>query len=347
MVSPKQAAAAAKGTTMRSILKLPKPVIRRLAGKPIVIDGKTLDEEMQLMLRLEKLEGPAVETLPITRGRKQVVSSAALAGGSPSIGAVTDRTIDGPGGKLSLRFYTPKGMRGAAPALFFIHGGGWIYGDLDSHDATCRFLAEEAQVRVIAVDYRLAPEAPFPAAFDDAWAAWQWIVNNAQGLGIDIDRLAIGGDSAGGNLAAVICQRAVREDFQAPTFQLLIYPATDFVDDWRTYETFAEGFYLTKAFRDLARENYLLGNEDLADPRLSPLRNDVKGVAPAYVVTAGFDPLLDEGKAYADKLREAGVPVEYVCEERLIHGFANLVGAGSSAPKAVRRAAAALQRGLS
>lgn len=347
MASPKQVAAATKGTVLRSLLALPKPVVRRLAGKPVVVDGKTLHPDMQLVLRMAKLEGPPVETLPITRGRNVVVSSAALVGGSPPIGAVTDRTIDGPGGKLGLRFYTPKGMSGSAPALFFIHGGGWIYGDLDSHDATCRFLAEEAQVRVIAVDYRLGPEAPFPAAFDDTWAAWKWIVNHAQGLGIDLDRLAVGGDSAGGNLAAIIAQTAVRENVHAPTFQLLIYPATDFVEEHESYTTFAEGFYLSKAFMDRARENYLLGNEDLADPRLSPLRHDVVGVAPAYLVTAGFDPLLDEGKAYAEKLREAGVAVEYVCEERLIHSWANMVSAGRAAPKALRRAAAALQRGLS
>lgn len=332
---------------MRSLMMLPRPVIRRLAGKPVVVDGKTLHPEMQLVLRLERLEGPSVETLPVSRGRKQVVSGARLVGGSPPIGAVTDRMIDGPAGDLHLRFYTPKGMRGSAPALFFIHGGGWMYGDLDSHDATCRFLAEEAQVRVIAVDYRLAPEAPFPAAFDDTWAAWQWIVDHAQGLGVDVNRLAIGGDSAGGNLAAIIAQQAVREDFHAPTFQLLIYPATDFVTECESRTTFAKGFYLTKAFMDLANENYLLGDEDLADPRLSPVRNDVKGVAPAYVVTAGFDPLLDEGRDYADKLRDAGVPVEYVCEEGLIHGFANMVSLGTAAPKAMRRAACALQRGLS
>lgn len=345
--TPKAVAEAAKGTLARSMMKLPKPVIRRLAGKPIVVDGKTLHPEMQLVLKLEKMEGPAVETLPITRGRKQVVASSRLVGDSPPIGAVTDREISGPAGKLNLRFYTPRGMSGQAPALFFIHGGGWIYGDLDSHDATCRFLAEEAQVRVIAVDYRLAPEAPFPAAFDDTWAAYTWIVENAQGIGVDIERLAIGGDSAGGNLAAIIAQQAVRESFHPPTFQLLIYPKTDFVEERPTYKTFAEGFYLTKQFMDLASENYLLGDEELDDPRLSPLRHDVEGVAPAYVVTAGFDPLLDEGKEYADKLRSAGVTVEYVCEEGLIHSFANMVSAGSAAPKAMRRAAAALARGLS
>lgn len=346
-LTPHTAAAAAKAATMRSVMKLPAPVIRRLAGKPLVIDGKTLDPEMQLVLRLENLESPPVETVPITRGRKQVVSTSKLVGGCQPIGAVTDRTIAGPGGKLQLRFYTPRGLSGPSPALFFIHGGAWIYGDLESHDAICRFLAEEAQVRVIAVNYRLAPEAPFPAAFDDTWAAYQWIVRQAQGIGIDVDRIAVGGDSAGGNLAAAIAQQAVREDFHAPSFQLLIYPATDFVDERPSRATYAKGLYLTQEFLELGEENYLLGDEDRSDPRLSPLRGDVKGVAPAYVVTAGFDPLLDEGKEYADKLRDAGVTVEYVCEEGLIHGFANMVALGSSAPKAMRRAATALARGLS
>lgn len=268
------------------------------------------------------------------------------------IGAVTDRTIDGPGGPLTLRFYTPRGLTGDAPALVFFHGGGWIYGDLDSHDAVCRFLAEEAQVRVVAVDYRLAPEAPFPAGVDDAWAAWTWVADHAKGIGIDPSRIAVGGDSAGGNLAAIVSQLAVKNpasgpgDAIRPAFQLLIYPATDFLETSTSRMTYADGFYLTKAFMDLAEEHYLIGTEDKSDMRLSPLHHDVAGVAPAYVVTAGFDPLLDEGKAYADKLRDAGVPVEYVCEESLIHSFANMVAIGTSAPRAMRRAAAALQRGL-
>ncbi|MDX6277872.1 MAG: acetyl esterase [Nocardioidaceae bacterium] len=337
----------ARGATARSLMKLPRPVIRRLAGSPIVVNGRTLDPEMQLLLRLERLEGPGAETLPISKGRLQVLSSARVSGGNQPIGAVTDRTINGPGGPLTLRFYTPHGLTGPAPALVFFHGGGWIYGNLDSHDALCRFLAEEAQVRVIAVDYRLAPEAQFPAAFDDCWAAWEWVTTHAHGIGIDPARIAVGGDSAGGNLAAVVAQHAVHDEVIAPAFQLLLYPTTDFlsVSDSRT--TYADGFYLTKAFMDLAEESYLVGNEDRADKRLSPLHQDPTGVAPAYLVTAGFDPLLDEGKAYADKMLAAGVPVEYVCEDGLIHAFANMVGLGSSAPRAVRRAAAALQRGLS
>ncbi len=335
-----------KGLVARGALSLPTSVLRRLAGKPVVVDGRTLEPEVQLLLKAMALEGPPIEAGPISRGRRLLREQAALIGGAQPIGAVTDRTIDGPGGPLGLRFYTPEGLSGRSPALVFLHGGGWIYGDLDSHDALCRFLAEQAQVRVVAVDYRLGPEAPFPAAFDDAWAAWRWVVDHAAGLGIDVDRIAVGGDSAGGNLAAIIAQETVRTGTPAPAFQLLIYPATDFVEEAPSRATFAEGFFLSKAFMDLAEENYLVGDEDRADRRLSPLRHDPTGVAPAYVVTAGFDPLLDEGRAYADAMREAGVRVEYVQEDGLIHSFANMLGVGRTGRRAMRRAAAALQRGL-
>jgi acetyl esterase len=342
-----QAVDGARGVTARSLMKLPRPVIKRLAGAPDVMNGRTLHPEMQLLLKLQRIEGPAVETIPISRARRQIVSTSRVVGGTPPIGAVTDRTIEGPGGPLPLRFYTPRGLKGPAPALVFFHGGAWIYGDLDSHDPLCRFLAEEAQVRVVAVDYRLAPEATFPAAFDDSWAAWKWITEHAQALGIDAGRIAVGGDSAGGNLAATVAQHAVADDGVKPAFQLLMFPVTDFSAVSDSRKTFAEGFFLTRAFLELGEENYLVGDEDRADRRLSPVRHDPTGVAPAYLVTAGFDPLLDEGKAYADKMSAAGVPVEYVCEDGLIHSFANMVAIGSAAPKATRRIAAALQRGLS
>lgn len=346
MVSPHDVIGPVRAGAAKALLSLPAPVIRRLAGKPVVVEGRTLDPEMQLLLRVMALEGPPAETFPISKGRRKIVEGSAVVGGKQPIGAVTNRSIDGPTGPLALRFYTPRDLSGRSPALFFIHGGGWIYGDLESHDATCRFLAEEAGVRVIAVDYRLAPEAQFPAAYEDCWAAWTWIVEHAAGLGIDVDRIAVGGDSAGGNLAAVIAQEAVRTKTHAPAFQLLVYPATDFVEEAPSRLTYKEGYFLSKAFMDLARENYLAGDEDTADRRLSPLRHDPTGVAPAYVVTAGFDPLLDEGLAYAEAMKEAGVKVEYVCEDGLIHSFANMVGVGRSAPRAMRRAAAALQRGL-
>ncbi len=337
----------ARGITARSLVKLPRSVIRRLAGDPVVVDGKTLDPEMQLLIRLLKLEGPAIETLAMSKARSKFISGFQIVGGRQPIGAVTDRNIDGPGGPLPLRFYTPSGLTGQAPALVYFHGGGWMHGNLDSHDATCRFLAEEAQVRVIAVDYRLAPESPFPAAVEDAWAAWTWVTDHAKGLGLDPNRIAVGGDSAGGNLSAILAQRAVREGGAAPAFQLLIYPVTDFSESADSRKTYGEGFVLTKTYMDLAEENYLVGDEDTSDPLLSPLRNDATGVASAYVVLAGFDPLQDEGRAYAEAMRSSGVKVELVCEDGLIHTFANMVGYGSVAPRAMHRAAAALQRGLS
>lgn len=335
-----------RGSVARGAMQL-KPFVSAVAGKPVVVDGKRLDPEMQVLLRLQKLEGPSVEDVPVSRGRRILRSQAQVAGGTPPIGAVTDRTIDGPAGPLGLRFYTPRGMSGSSAALVFYHGGGWIYGDLESHDALCRALAEQAQVRVVAVDYRLAPEAPFPAATDDAWAAWTWVRDHASALAIQPDRIAVGGDSAGGNLAAVVAQRAAREDGVPPAFQLLIYPATDFAERAPSRHRYGTGFYLTSGFMDKAEDNYLVGDEDRADPRLSPLRGDVSGVAPAYVVTAGFDPLLDEGNAYAELLRDAGVRVEHRCEEGLIHGFASMVSFGRSAPAAIARISAALQRGLS
>ncbi len=338
---------AVQGGALRASLKLPGPVRRRLSGKPIVVDGKRLHPEMQLLLSMMKVSGPPAESLPISKGRAAIELSSRAAAGRQPIGAVTDRAIEGPLGDIQLRFYTPAGISGSSPALVYLHGGGWIYGSTDSHDALCRVLAEQAQVRVISVQYRLAPESPFPGAPDECWAAWEWVNEHAIGLGIDPNHIAVGGDSAGGNLAAVIAQEAVRRKTKAPAFQLLIYPATDFSQTYPSERTFGEGFFLTKEFMDLAKENYLVGNEDLTDPRLSPLHGSVKGVAPAYVVTAGFDPLLDEGAAYAQKLQDAGVDVDYVCEEGLIHGFANMPGVGTAAPKAIARIATALQRGLS
>lgn len=347
MVSVSSVLASVRAGAAHGLFSLPRPVLRRLAGKPVTIAGRTLDAEMQLVLALSKIEGPPAETLPISRGRKVIAAQSALSGGKQPVGAVTDRTIDGPAGPIGLRFYTPRGLHGRSPALVFIHGGGWIYGSIQTHDALCRVLAEEAQLRVVSIDYRLAPEHPFPAAFDDCWAAWSWVVEHATGLGIDPARIAVGGDSAGGNLAAIIAQEAVRTKTQPPVFQLLIYPATDFVEEAESRRTYAEGFFLTKQFMDLARENYLVGDEDPADRRLSPLRHDPTGVAPAFVSTAGFDPLVDEGEAYVEALRAAGVTVEHVREDGLIHGYANMVGLGTVAPKAARRLAAALQRGVS
>ena len=213
------------------------------------------------------------------------------------------------------------------PTILFFHGGGFMYGDLDSHDAPCRFVAERSGVRVLAIDYRLAPEHPFPAAYDDALAAHRWLVEHADEVGADPARLAVGGDSAGGNLAAVVAIEAARAGLPL-AFQLLIYPATDAVRETASADLFSEGFYLTRDFMDLANQHYLAG-ADPRDPRISPRYADLPaGLAPAYGATAGFDPLRDEGEAYARQLRSAGVEVELRRFPGQIHGFFNIVGVG-------------------
>lgn len=329
---------------LHGLLALPERVQRRLAGKPIVRDGQTLATDTQLMLRLQRLaREPGPETLPIPQGRAAVLHHASTTGGEQPIGEVRDVRV----GDLPGRLYVPTGATSdPGPLLVFFHGGGWIYGDLESHDAPCRFLAERAGVRVLAVDYRLAPEAPFPAAYDDAVAAYRWVVANAASLGADPARLAVGGDSAGGALSATTAIEAAREGLPL-AFQLLIYPGTDFTATEGSRRTFAEGFYLTRGFIDLARETYLPPGTPLDDPRASPLHAEVPaGLAPAYVVTAGFDPLRDEGEAYARKLADAGVEVELKRFPDQIHGFLNIVGCGRTSPAAVAEVAETLRKAL-
>ncbi|MBC9227207.1 alpha/beta hydrolase fold domain-containing protein [Aeromicrobium sp. 636] len=324
----------------------PLPLKRIVFGAPIRRQDLTLHPDMQAMLTLMRFENPDPAATPISRQRRDLARADRLVGGDQPIGAVTERQIAGAGGPIRMRFYTPRDLRGPSPALVWFHGGGFTLGDLESHDSLCRFLAEQAMVRVVAVDYRLAPEHPFPAAVDDCVEAWTWIARNASGLAIDPDRIAVGGDSAGGNLATVVAQEMVRTGGPSPRFQLLVYPVTDFTSVTQSRREFAEGFFLTDALMDEFDNAYLVRGEDRSDPRISPIKGSLEDLPPAHVVTAGFDPLRDEGEAYAEALRAAGVPVTSVREERLIHGFATMVGYGTAAPAAVRRFAAELQRGL-
>ena len=330
--------------SLKAALSLPEPVMRRLAGRPVVLDGQQLATDIQLSLRLQQVaKVPGAETMPIPEGRLAVRHHSAMAGGKQPIGSVRDLDVAGLPGRL----YTPTGAAPMTPLLVFFHGGGFMYGDLDSHDPSCRFLAERAGVRVLAVDYRLGPEDPFPAAYDDAVAAYVWAAEHAGELGADPDRLAVGGDSAGGNLAAVVAIEAARRGLPL-AFQLLVYPMTDARHGTASYDMFREGFYLTTRFMEMANEAYLSDGQDQHDPRISPLHAELPaGMAPAYVVTAGFDPLRDEGEAYARKLEAAGAAVELRRFPGLIHGFFNIVGVGRSAPSANAEIAAALRAGLS
>jgi len=277
-----------------------------------------------------------------------MLNQATMVGGTHPIGRTEGRTVRGATGPLDARLYVPQALvdsEAADPMLVFYHGGGMIYGDLDSHDALCRFLCEEAGVRVLSVDYRLAPEHPFPAGVDDAWAAYHWVATHAADFDADPTRLAVGGDSAGGYLAAEVALRAASEGVPL-AYQLLIYPVTDFRGVSESRRMFGAGFFLTTEFMDLATEAYLQGH-DPTDPRVSVMFADIPpGLAPALVATAGFDPLRDEGEDYARRLEEAGVPVDAKRYGAEIHGFVNILAVEGTTKLAVQEMAAKLKAAL-
>jgi acetyl esterase len=239
------------------------------------------------------------------------------------VGAVEDRAIPGPDGEIPVRIYTPLSAGGGPlPGLVWFHGGGWVIGNLESADYACRMLANASGCKLISVDYRLAPENKFPGPVDDCVAATEWVSKNASTLGVDASRIAVGGDSAGGNLAAVVAQVAKSAGGPRIGFQALVYPVTDYGVDTQSYLDNAEGYLLTRASMEWFYGHYVNTPEDGKDTRVSPLRSvDLAGLPPAIVVTAEFDPLRDEGEAYAARLREAGVPVVHTRYEGQIHGF--------------------------
>lgn len=343
--------ARAEALTFRGLMALPPAVVRRLAGKPVLLDGQVLDAETQWALRLkELLREPGAETLPLAEGRLAVRRHAGLSGGRQPIGEVRDLLVPGGDGAIGARLYVPRSQEGSAgrsPLLVFIHGGGMIYGDLDSHDATCRFLAERADVRVLALDYRLAPEHPYPAAVEDCWAAYQWVTEHADDLRADPERIAVGGDSAGGYLSAVVALKAAEAGVPC-CFQLLVYPMTNMADPSESRRMFGQGFYLNDEFIDLANDGYLTDPAQRRDPLVSVAFTEKipEDLAPAYVATAGFDPLRDEGEAWARRLADSGVDTTLKRFPGLIHGFFNIVGVGRSSRAAVAEIAAQLRAAM-
>ena len=334
-----------KGLAFTTALNLPAAVQRRVVGKPVTYDGQTLAVDTQIMLALMKVSGePDPSTLPIPKGRVALLRQSQLGGGRQDVGSVRELWVAGLKARLYSPADSPAGASDNAPLLVFVHGGGYIFGDLDSHDAPCRLIASESGVKVLSIDYRLAPEAPFPAAYDDSLAAFRWAVEHATELGVDPSRIGVGGDSAGGNLAAGVAL-AVGE---ACAFQLLIYPVTQSSEVTRSRQDLGDGFYLTTGFIEAATSNYLPEGTDPLDPRHAPLHAEIpaSGIAPAYVATAGFDPLRDEGEAYATKLEEAGVKVTHKRYDDQIHGFLNVVGAGRTSRAAVLELAQVLKHNL-
>ena len=322
----------------RLLSNLPPRVQLGLSGRPAVrVDGQTLEPELQLALSvLERRGAPLLETLPPAEARESYRRQAIISGGAPAaVGAVRDLEIEGGDRDLAARHYAPEEPGGPHPLVVFFHGGGFVVGDLDTHDAPCRLLCRHAGVHVLAVDYRLAPEHPFPAAVEDGRAALHWATAHAAELGADGGRVAVAGDSAGGNIAAVVAWQAAREGEAAPVLQVLVYPATTMVDSARSHELFGGGFLLTRELMEWFAVQYV-SEADPLDPRLSVLyAEDPGGVAPALVVTAGFDPLRDDGEAYARKLRETGVPVVMRRFPGLIHSFFNAVGTSRVSREAV------------
>jgi acetyl esterase len=331
---------------LHALMALPLVVVRRLAGRPVLLDGQLLDPRTQWLLRLRRLARyyPEPETMPVPEMRASTLRQARIAGGSFPIGATDDLEVPGGAGPIRARLYLPRGAAPGGPLLFFVHGGGMVYGDLDTHDATCRFLSERAGVRVLAVDYRLAPEHPYPAAVDDCWTAYQWVSEHAGELGADPERIGVGGDSAGGYLSAVVAIKAAEAGVPV-RHQLLLYPVTNMADTSESRRLFGDGFFLTTAFTQLVETLYA---GDPRDPLVSIAFTEKipEDLAPALVVTAGFDPLRDEGEAYARRLASSGVPVEMKRYPGFIHGFANMIGVNPANRAAVAEIAAKLKAAL-
>lgn len=290
---------------------------------------------------------PYYEVPPAVARRLYHDTRSATSPPQPEMGAVFLTLAPGRAGPLPLRVYRPVGAAKdeILPALVYYHGGGWVIGDLDTHDVICRELANGSRCMVLSVEYRLAPEARFPAAVEDCIAATRYIAAHADKLGVDPMRIAVGGDSAGGNLAAVVCLDARETRIAMPCFQLLIYPATDQRSGHASHERNAEGYLLTGKVMNYFRGHYLPNEADWLDWRASPLlAASLTELPPAYVITAGYDPLVDEGRAYAERLASEGVKVQYREYPDMVHGFLLMGGVLDTANQAVAECCAALRK---
>lgn len=324
---------AATKVTLKTIPRLPDAVKRALlGGRTVTVDGNTLDTTLQLMLTAQRAAGirGLVASDDVAVARRQLRILAAML--NPGIAVQVDElSVPGPAGPMRARHYRAAEP---APLLVFFHGGGFVIGDLDTHDDLCRLISRDGGVHVLSVDYRRAPEHKAPAAADDAYAAYRWALDHAAGLGADPDRIAVGGDSAGGNLAAVVCQRSRADGTALPVLQLLIYPVTDLSGHTRSKTLFADGYFLTLRDMNWFHGHYVGGaSVDATDPVVSPLlADDLTGLPPALVLTGGFDPLRDEGNRYAAALRAAGVAVDLREEGALVHAFTSFfpLGGGSA-----------------
>ena len=310
---------------VRGLLALPDGVLLRRLGAPTSRDGRVLDRRIQLLLALGRRTGRTTPKLDPVGMREELLKLSRFAMPTLlSVGTV-DRVIEGPAAPIPVRIYRSQGLPAGAPAIVYLHGGGWVNGNLDSHDGSCRMLADISRCVVVAVDYRRAPEHPFPAAVDDSLAAYLWVQRNSAELGTAPGRVGVMGDSAGGNLAAVVSLAAREESLPLPLVQGLVYPAVDMEFRGASFDTVGVGFGLERITMEWFREQYVPQPELWRSPRVSPLyASDLSGLPPALIYTAGFDPLREDGRAYADALTAAGVPVRFRCYDDTIHGFFGL-----------------------
>jgi len=285
-------------------------------------------------------------TLTPLQARDQMLMASRFVGSAEDVHTVEDREVPGPGGAIPIRAYRPSECD-TLPAVVFFHGGCWLMGDIRTHDGYCRALANRSGAIVVSVDYRLAPEHKYPAAAEDAYAATRWVAEHAAAIGADPQRIAVMGDSAGGNLAAVVALMARDRSGPSLAFQLLVYPITDFSFDTPSYRENATGFHLTRDDMAWCWGHYLTNELEGYEPYASPLRaDDFRGLPPALILTAEYDPLRDEGEAYARKLEDAGVPATLKRYDGMIHGFVRRTDLLDKAREALDDVAAALREAL-
>jgi acetyl esterase/lipase len=327
------------------LCKVPNGVFNLLyLGRRLKKDGQLLNTKAQFLCKVVDKQTIPIEQDSLENMRNQIENlSVTLGGDDIPIHHVEIFSIPGPGGDIPVRLYKTKSASEKQPVLIAFHGGGFVRGSLKSHDGMFRRLAKFGDFAVLSVDYRLAPEHAYPAAADDAYAALKWVQENGHSKGLDQYKIAIGGDSSGGNLAAVATQDALKNGTPCPLFQLLIYPTTNSNFDTKSHEIFANGFFLTNERMCWYRDNYLQGDEKRSEVRASPgLNPDLAGSPPTLVMTAGFDPLRDEAEEYAQALKDAGVPMGVIRYEGMVHGFMSLSGLFDEADKALKTAADAV-----
>lgn len=270
-----------------------------------------------------------------------------FAPGACDLAGIENIEIASRSGPLKARVYTPLGSEeGPHPLLIFYHGGGFVLGSVDQYDTVTQQLAFHSGCKVISVEYRLAPDTKSTGIYEDGFDAYRWVRENAAELNVDVQRIALGGDSAGGNLTISVLLTCKAESYPMPAYQLLIYPATDWAMTMPSIDEFAEGYFLSKKGMEWFRSQYLENPEQVGDPTISPLNADLTGMPSAYVLTAGFDPLRDEGKAFADRLAEFGVTVEHECYTDMIHGFISFAGGIAAGMHALKEMGRRLQKAL-